>query len=184
MARFVPIRNGSILACAHHAQLVWRQPTFRPHVGAAPVSLYVCQICAHAQRPHFGLRSFRTALRFPFLYCFFHLRALILVPARGYPLALQLFPQGSWLSTCTHGQKCVHEQRLHFSCRPFDTIWYFPFIPWALWQLRHRVGAPLWSPCGGMVDATPRWCSVVEPTWWDGGNDAALVLRCGARAVG
>ena len=129
MARFVPIRNGSILACAHHAQLVWRQPTFRPHVGAAPVSLYVCQICAHAQRPHFGLRSFRTALRFPFLYCFFHLRALILVPARGYPLALQLFPQGSWLSTCTHGQKCVHEQRLHFSCRPFDTIWYFPFIP-------------------------------------------------------
>ncbi len=50
--------------------------------------------------------------------------------------------------------------------------------------MRHRVGAPLWSPCGGMVDATPRWCSAVEPMRWDGGCDTALVFRCGAHAVG
>ena len=49
--------------------------------------------------------------------------------------------------------------------------------------MRHRAGAPLWSPFGGMVVAPPRWCSAVEPMRWTGTCDTALVLRCGDHAL-
>ena len=52
------------------------------------------------------------------------------------------------------------------------------------WQIRLRVGAPLWSPCGVVVEVTWHWCSAVEPMWWGVGCGMALVLRCGAYAVG
>ena len=44
--------------------------------------------------------------------------------------------------------------------------------------MRHRAGAPLWSPFGGMVVAPPRWCSAMAPMRWTGTCDTDNTISC------